>query len=258
MSTLAEAPVRNAYLDLLQRALTNYQYLGAGQSFDEFRAVTHYDLGQSQWKVDPLSRPLTLLTRGQLDLVGQAILDIEARKVRGDLIEAGIWRGGCVAYMRAVLEAHAIPQRRVFAADSFCGIPMNTRAVNDPVDAWTDRWVATLPEVRDNLARFGLLDERVRFVAGFFEESLKTLANERFALIRLDSDSYDSVETSLIRLYPLVSPGGVIIIDDWHLAGCRQAVLEYRARHGIRDAIQEYEANAYWVKQKNHVIPGLG
>ena len=177
--------------------------------------------------------------------------------MRGDLIEAGVWRGGCIAYMRAMLDAYAIPTRRVFAADSFAGIPRNTRAVNDPVDRWTDRWVASVDEVRDNLARFGLLDERVKFVVGFFADSLPALANETFALVRLDSDSYDSVETSLMHLYPRLAVGGVIIIDDWHLAGCRQAVLDFRARRGVRDEIQEYEANAYWVKQKNHVIPGL-
>jgi len=257
MSADPVSALRNAYIDLLQRTLTNYAYLGGVAAFDDFRAVTHYDLEQSSWTVDPQSRPLTLLTRPQLDLVGAAILDLQHRGVRGDLIEAGVWRGGCIAFMRGVLEAHGIPGRRVFAADSFAGIPLNTRAVNDPVDQWKDRWVAGLEEVKANIARFGLLDERVRFVPGFFADSLKALSSERFALVRLDSDSYDSVETSLQHLYPLVPPGGVVIIDDWHLAGCRQAVLDYRARHGVRDQITEYAANAYWVKQKNHTLPGL-
>jgi hypothetical protein len=184
-----------------------------------------------------------------LDLVEKSILAVEERGVPGDFIEAGVWRGGVIILMRALINAHEIAERRIFAADSFAGIPKNVRATNDPVDSWRDRWVASLDEVRRNIERFGLLDDRIAFVEGYFSDSLKTLAGERFALIRLDSDSYDSVEESLVRLYPLLSEGGVIIIDDWHLVGCRTAVLNYRSRHGVKEEIKTYDGNAYWVKQ---------
>src|SRR5262249_22968349 len=153
------------------------------------------------WKIDPLARPLTLLSRSQLDLIERCILSIEERGVPGDLIEAGVWRGGAVVLMRAVLDAYGISHRRGFAARSFAGIPKNVRALNDPVDLWRDRWVASLDEVKQNIARFGLLDDRIAFVPGFFADTLKGLAGERFALARLDSDSYDSVEESLVYLY---------------------------------------------------------
>ena len=256
-TALAEHPSLDAHVDLLKRTITNYHYLGGDASFEDFRAATHYDLQESQWKVDPLARPLTLLTKAQLDLVDKAVLDLEARKVRGDYIEAGVWRGGVIILLRALMDAYGITQRKVVAADSFAGIPRNVRAQNDPVDLWKDRWVASLREVQQNVARFGLLDDRIEFLPGFFADTLKHLAGRKFALVRLDSDSYDSVETSLQHLYPLVPPGGVVIIDDWHLAGCRQAVVDYRARHGVRDEIHEYEANAYWTKQRNAPIPGL-
>lgn len=249
--------LRDAYIDLVKRAITNYHYLGGETDFATFRSVTHYDLDRSQWKIETLARPLTLLTKGQLDLIEQAVASLIERQVAGDFIEAGIWRGGAVLFMRALIEAHALAGRRVFAADSFAGIPKNVRALNDPVDAWSDRWVAPLEEVRQAIHRFGLLDDRIRFVPGFFADSLASLAGERFALIRLDSDSYDSVETSLERLYPLLSQGGIVIIDDWHLAGCRMACLDYRSRHAIADPVQEYEANAYWVKGQNHLDPPL-
>ena len=248
---------RDAYIDLIKRSVTNYLYLGGDASAADFRAVTHYDLDQSQWTIDPLGRPLTLLTKAQLDLIEKAVLDLEERKIPGDYLEAGVWRGGAIVLMRALLEAYGIERRRVFAANSFAGIPRNVRAINDPVDQWRDRWVASLGEVQQNIARFGLLDDRIAFVVGFFAESLRQLAGQKFALIRLDSNSYDSVETSLQHLYPLLSVGGIVIIDDWHLSGCRTAVQDYRSRHGIRDEIQEYEANAYWVKQRNYAIPAL-
>lgn len=255
MIVTPEHPNQNAYIDLIKRAVTNYLYLGGESSPDAFRCVSHYDLGQSQWKIDPLSRPTTLLTRTQLDLVEQAVLAVEKQGVPGDFLEAGIWRGGVIILMRALIDAYNISGRKVFAADSFAGIPKNTRAVNDPVDLWDDRWIASLVEVKQAIGRFGLLDDKIEFVVGFFEQSLKSLEGQRFSVVRLDSDSYDSVETSLEYLYPLLSPGGFLIIDDWHLPGCRMAVLEYRSQLGIRDEIHEWDGNAYWVKQQPYNYP---
>jgi len=250
--------IRTGYLDLIKRSITNYTYLGRDASFDSFRCVVHYDLARSAWKIDPLARPLTLLTKGQLDLLEEAVLNIEKQGVPGHLLEAGVWRGGAIILMRALVGAYGMRERRVFAADSFAGIPLNTSGVNDPVDLWKDRWVASLDEVGANLDRFGMLDDRIRFVVGEFSESLKHLDGERFALIRLDSDSYDSVGASLDYLYPLVSEGGITIVDDWHLPGCRSAVMDYRARHGIEDEIEEAHGNAYWVKQQPYGSPRRG
>lgn len=246
---------RDAYIDLIKRSITNYHYLGGDTSFEAFRCVTHYDLDRSQWKLDPLARPLTLLTRSQLDLVEKSVLMVEERKVPGDFMEAGIWRGGVIVLMRALIDAYGIAGRKVFAADSFEGIPKNVHAQNDPVDLWSDRWIATYEEVRQGIARFGLLDDRIEFLPGFFADSLKQLKGQTFSVIRLDSDSYDSVETSLEYLYPLVPRGGVVIIDDWHLPGCRMAVLNYRSQCGIQDEIVEWDGNAYWVKQQDYDFP---
>ena len=250
-----ESSARDAYIDLIKRAVTNYHYLGGESPFEKFRCVSHYDLQQSRWKIDAPARPLTLLIKSQLDLVEKAAVAVHQRAIPGHFIEAGVWRGGVVILMRALLDAYGMADRKVFAADSFAGIPKNVRARNDPVDNWKDRWVAPLEEVRKNIERFGLLDDRIAFTVGFFEESLKTLANETFALIRLDSDSYDSVETSLEHLYPRLSEGGVIIIDDWHLVGCRAAVLNYRERHGVEGDLHVYDGNAYWVKQQDYALP---
>jgi len=239
---------RSAYIDLIKRSITNYSYLGGDPPFEDFRCVTHYDLAEARWNVDRLARPLTLLTKGQLDLIENAVLEIEERCVPGDFIEAGVWRGGVIILLRALINAYGIAERTVVAADSFAGIPKNVRALNDPVDLWSDRWVAPLDEVKKNIERFGLLDDRIAFVVGFFADSLRRLAGNKFALIRLDSDSYDSVEESLLYLYPLLSKGGIIIIDDWHLAGCKAAVLNYRSQYGIDDEIKVHDGNAYWVK----------
>ena len=247
--------IRSSYIDLLKRSITNYHQLGGEASFEKFRISSHYDVPHGRWKIGRRAQPVTLLTKSQLDLVETAVLMVEDQRVPGDFLEAGIWRGGVIVLMRALLDAYGIKDRRIFAADSFAGIPKNVRVVDDPVDQWSDRWIAPLGEVRQNIERYGLLDDRIRFIPGFFADSLKQLAGETFALVRLDSDSYDSVEISLEYLYPLMPKGAVMIIDDWHLVGCRQAVEAYRAKHGIEDPILEQEGNAYWVKGQDYGWP---
>ncbi len=247
---------RNAYIELIKRSITNFVYLGGETAFADYNCVAHYDLQQGAWTVDPLVRPLTLLGAPELALIESAILTLEDQGVAGDYIEAGVWRGGAIVLMRALLYAHGIAGRRIFAADSFAGIPRNVSFRHDPVDAWPDRWVASLDEVRGGIARFGLLDDRIVFVEGFFADSLPALAAERFALIRLDSDSYESVESSLVQLYPALARGGIIIIDDWHLLPCRIAVDRYRSRHGIAEPILTAGGNAWWVKQQDYGVPG--
>ena len=254
-STQSKQSLRDGYIDLLKRSITNFHNLGGDTPFEQFRCVNHYDVPQGRWKIGPFARPTTLLSKSQLDLIEFAIVRVERDKVPGDIIEAGIWRGGAVILMRALLDAYQIKNRKVFAADSFAGIPLNTRAKGDPVDKWSDRWAASLDDVKGNIRRFGMLDDRIEFVVGFFEDTLASLANERFAVVRLDSDSYDSVETSLDHLYPRLSKGGVLIIDDWHLVGCRQAVEDFRAKHGIFDPIEVVDGNSYWVKSQDFGSP---
>lgn len=240
----------SAYLDLIKRLITNYVYLGSGDSFAAFNPVRQYDLKAQKWLIDPQSRPMTLLSVGQLEMIEEAVLDLDRRNVPGDFIEAGIWRGGAVIFMRALLYAYGINQRQIIAADSFEGIPQNVKFRHDPVDAWSDRWSASLEEVMGNIERLGLLDDRIEFLPGFFADSLGAIANRNFALIRLDSDSHDSVMTSLEHLYPRLSPGGIIIIDDWHLVGCRFAVNGYREQHDITEEIIARDGNAYWIKRE--------
>jgi O-methyltransferase len=256
MTAATELANCKAYIELIKRSVTNYLYLGGEDEFRTFSSCDHYDPPKGEWRIDPLARPLSLLDRRQLALVETSILSLESQGVPGDYIEAGVWRGGVIILMRALLNAYGIADRRIVAADSFAGIPMNVRFRHDPVDAWPDRWVASLEEVRAAIARFDLLDDRIEFLPGYFADTLHTLAGRRFALVRLDSDSYESTETSLVHLYPLLSKGGVLIIDDWHLTACKMAVSRYRTEHGIEDPILTRGGNAYWVKQQDYGQPG--
>jgi O-methyltransferase len=92
--------------------------------------------------------------------------------------------------------------------------------------------------VKENFRRYGLLDEQVRFLKGFFHDTLPGAPIERLAVIRLDGDMYESTMDGLVNLYPKLSPGGFIIVDDYGaVPACKQAVHDYRNAHGIEEEI---------------------
>ncbi len=105
----------------------------------------------------------------------------------------------------------------------------------------------SLEQVKANFARYGLLDEQVIFVKGLFQDTLPSLDAGPFALIRLDGDLYESTYVALEALYPKLSPGGFVILDDYKLiASVRAAVQDYRTRMGIAAPLIDIDWNAVW------------
>lgn len=161
-----------------------------------------------------------------------------AEGIPGDFAECGIWRGGVVALLRGVLAAHGVRDRVVWGADSFAGLPVPDTA-RFPADEgydWShvDVLKVGVAEVEANLARYGLLDDQVRLLPGWFEDTLPSAPIEQLAVLRIDGDLYQSTMDALTALAPRVAPGGFVIIDDYHgWIPCREAVDDYRAAHGI-------------------------
>jgi O-methyltransferase len=106
----------------------------------------------------------------------------------------------------------------------------------------------SVDEVRANFERYGLMDARVRFLPGWFRDTLPTAPIERIAVLRLDGDMYGSTMVALESLYPRLSPGGYVIVDDYGaVAGCREAVEDYRRDHGIGEPIHAIDwTGVYW------------
>ncbi|HTY13523.1 MAG TPA: TylF/MycF/NovP-related O-methyltransferase, partial [Candidatus Omnitrophota bacterium] len=105
-------------------------------------------------------------------------------------------------------------------------------------------------EVEDNFRKYGLLDDRVEFIEGWFKNSLKDERLNKMAVIRLDGDMYGSTIEALRQLYPKLSPGGFCIIDDYGLEPCRLAVEDYRREHRIGEELIRIDwAGAYWRKE---------
>jgi len=173
-----------------------------------------------------------------------------AENIPGDFVETGVWRGGAAIMMRAVLEAHGINDRRVFAADSFEGFPAQSQAdTNFKVGGVAD-FAVSLDEVKQNFARYGLLDEQVVFLKGLFRDTLPNAPISAIAVLRLDGDLYESTRDGLV-LYEKLSRGGSLIADDYFLfEGQRKAIDEFRDAHGIADPIIRIDHfGGFWVKR---------
>jgi O-methyltransferase len=187
----------------------------------------------------------------------EACLDvIREEAVPGDLAETGVWRGGSTIFMRGYLAAYEMPDRVVWAADSFEGLPPPGHAADQGFDfsAKVEPVLAVpLEEVREVFARYGLLDERVRFLKGWFRDTLPTAPIGDLALLRLDGDLYESTWDALTALYDKVVPGGFVLVDDYgDFPPCRQAVEEFRLQRGIHEPIQKIDwTGVYWRKAKD-------
>ena len=171
--------------------------------------------------------------------------------VVGDFIETGAWRGGACILMRGILEAYGEEIRRVFVADSFAGLPYPD-AGNFPADANDQhhaqpQLVVSRADVEENFRRFGLLDEQVIFLEGWFKDTLPHAPIDQLAVLRLDGDMYESTIEALDSLYHKVSYGGFVIVDDYFLQPCAKAVHDFRDRHGITTPILPIDGwGTYW------------
>ena len=180
------------------------------------------------------------------------VTDVLRRDVPGDLIETGAWRGGATIFMRAILKAHGDVERRVWVADSFQGLP-KPDAHTYPADAGDPHHTyaalaVSEQQVRANFARYDMLDEQVRFLPGWFRDTLPAAPISRLSVLRIDGDMYESTMVALSALYPRLSIGGYVIIDDYGaVRGCHDAVEDFRSRHGVEEVLQRIDwGGVFW------------
>lgn len=199
-------------------------------------------------------------------MVGHARLENVERLARraldegipGDFVETGVWRGGVVVLMRAVLASYAIHDRTVWGFDSFEGLPepdlerypldVALKLERDTKKGLMRGMLSVTKEtVESNLDRYGLLDDQVRIVQGWFHETLPDAPIEQIAVLRLDGDLYQSTLDGLTNLEPKVASNGFVIVDDYgSIEACRQAVTDYREEHGITAEIHRVDWTGVW------------
>lgn len=260
--------IKNLYRQLLKKIPKRRLHKAVYQKYIELVKTTvlnsvyypgpHIEDGR-YWPSDlpeKSQRPLSMVGMKRLDNIQMAVETVIDNDIKGDLIETGVWRGGSVVLMKAILVANHEIKRRVFLADSFQGIPpvdLETYpddAVHEGSDKISVLEDNSLSEVRDFFHRMDLLDENVIFLEGWFEDTLPNITTDSIALLRLDGDIYKSTWEALINLYHKVSIGGFIIIDDYYSwDGCRKAVDDFRKQNAIEDKITDVDWTCiYWRK----------
>jgi O-methyltransferase len=235
--------LRDHYLDVTARAICGLTAHRAGPDH----------VGQRL-----MGNPASLPPHGAVSLIGMQRLDhlrglverVISDEVRGDLVECGVWRGGASMMMKAVLVAHGVNDRAVWLADSFEGLPaadLDTYPLDAEWSQFAGMLAVSADDVRRNFEAFGLLDDSVRFLEGWFEDTLAGAPIERIAVLRLDGDLQASTRTALESLYHRVSPGGFVIIDDYSFESCRTAVDIFRQECGITADVHHIDAvSAFW------------
>ena len=179
--------------------------------------------------------------------IGQIIKD----NIEGDLIETGVWRGGASIFMKANLLVHG-SRKKIFVCDSFEGLPKPTHDEDKGDKHYTIKYLAvTQEQVTKNFEKYGLLDENVIFKKGWFKDTMPSLRAEKFSLIRLDGDLYESTMDVLQNIFDNLSVGGYVIVDDWVLPTCKKAVMDFRKERGITDKLIAIDnTGVYWRKEK--------
>ncbi len=204
----------------------------------------------SHWPV----RAHTMIGLKRLDNIQFCVETVIKDRIPGDLIETGVWRGGACIFMRAILKAYEDATRTVWVADSFAGLPPPNAAAfqadaGDMHHTYSDFLAVSRQEVEENFRRYDLLDGQVRFLEGWFKDTLPKAPIDRLAVLRLDGDMYESTIQTLDALYDKLACGGYVIIDDYCLGPCKQAVTDFRVRKRINDTIIDIDGTGvFWRK----------
>jgi len=275
-----EAQGARLYLDLMKKALlasiyeeNGWYVLGSLGGVTSFKTWLQSLLVKLAWtKRLLLVRPgiadrnswglfgYTMIGLPRLDNIQACAEDVIRNDVEGDFIETGVWRGGATILMRAILKAYGVTDRAVWVADSFEGLPplkkkdaaykddaMDVSGMNDggPLKLGL---AVSLERVRANFAKFDLLDEQVKFLKGWFCDTLPNAPIKKLAILRLDGDMYQSTMDALNGLYSKVSKGGYVIVDDYNCwPHCKQAVDDFRQKHGVKEEIVSIdEYGVFW------------
>jgi O-methyltransferase len=269
-----EHPAERLYLDLMKKCLTRIAFPERYASIKPPRTIPRklawnlcrkllspleleivrrkeFDPRAREGGLDWPCEAETMVGIKRLDNLEVCITEVLRRGVPGDLIETGVWRGGASIFMRAVLKAHGDTQRTVWLADSFHGLP-KPNPEKYPADAGDESWrnaalAIPVEEVEANFRKYDLLDGQVRFLVGWFRDTLPTAPMDKLAVLRLDGDMYESTFDALTHLYPKLSQRGYAIIDDYAIPGCRAAVEDYRANQHIKEPLVSIDHYAkYW------------
>jgi O-methyltransferase len=229
---------------LVDAALARRGYAIARTTDPDHARRTHPDVEDAFADAYRRCAPFTMTSVERMYALWQAVGHIARNGVRGDVVECGVWRGGSSMLATLALAQAGDHDRVLWLYDTYEGMSEPSEHDVDPSGRRVaEEWhriradpsnpvlaYATLDDVRANLGRTGYPTERMHFVKGKVEESIPSTAPDQIALLRLDTDWYESTRHELEHLWDRVEVNGVLIVDDYgHWAGARQAVDEFFA-----------------------------
>jgi O-methyltransferase len=225
----------------------------SGKTFtdEEIDKIVNIIPTHERWSWGPDS--FTLISWDGIEHLHNAIL--QTKDVEGDFIETGVWRGGMCIIAKAMYDELGM-NKKVYVADSFEGLPRpdpKYEADRNDTHFLSEYLRVPQEQVEDNFKKLECLDDNVIFVKGWFKDTLPNLDIDKISILRLDGDMYESTINALDSLYSKLSVGGMCVIDDYHHAGCKKAVTDFRNNNNIRDSIIKVSPNPideihYWIK----------
>jgi O-methyltransferase len=201
------------------------------------------DITDREWEIYSAVKPFTMLSVERILANVRAIEHVVRNDIPGDIVECGVWRGGGSMAMALALKGHS--PRTLWMYDTYAGMTDATDKDISHSGASASALVSaakqlrtadrslklgcvSLDEVRANMMTTDYPISRIKFVEGPVEQTIPGDVPDRISLLRIDTDWYASTLHELIHLYPLLSPDGILIVDDYgHWQGARKAVDEY-------------------------------
>jgi hypothetical protein len=223
----------------IRRKIKGHVHAGLPEDFSaEFRAIHE------------ACSPYTMTGPLRMHALYEAVRYVEQAKIDGDIVECGVWRGGSAMVAAMAMRELGSESRQFYLYDTFEGMPAPSdqdvrsdgrtarsmwkrqAADSDRGSAWC---YAPVEQVRQNLATTGYPQAQIHFVQGRVEQTIPQVAPQRIAILRLDTDWYESTWHELVHLYPRLSTGGVLILDDYGAwRGAREATDKYFSQAGHR------------------------
>ncbi len=200
------------------------------------------DFNEFQKKLIEEASPFTMTSPERMGSLINAVEYIIKNNIEGDFVECGVWRGGCILIMIRTLMKYGVKDRIIHLYDTFEGMSEPTEVDISITGEYAQQllrakerdeedhiWAyAPIEKVQKLLESTGYYTEKIKYHKGKVEDTIPKNIPSKIALLRLDTDWYESTKHELEHLYPLLVPSGVLIIDDYgHWQGARKAVDVY-------------------------------
>lgn len=199
-------------------------------------------------KICDAVKAYTMTSPERINAVINAVNYLVKNNIEGAMVECGVWKGGSAMAMALTLNNLTANDRKIYLYDTFSGMSAptdidisllgesaNKKFSNSKISQDTSSWCfSSLEEVKENIAKTGYPQSNVHFVEGKVENTLPNILPGKIALLRLDTDWYESTKHELVHLFPLLSKNGILIVDDYgYWKGQKKAVDEYFAENNI-------------------------